>query len=119
MRRPACFWALLFVVVLVSGCDVFTSAEVRLERAVTQFQQGEYRAAEIELKRLLRKDPDHAQARLLLGRSEYMLGDLGTAERDLKRALGAGAAKGDVDPWLARIYLATGRPDAVLATLDN
>ena len=115
----AALLALLVAGALLSGCDVFTSGDRRRERAEAYLQQGQYRAAEIELKKLLRKEAGHARARALLGQAEYMVGDVGAAERDLERALLAGASRDHVDPWMARIYVVTGRHELLLDELAS
>ena len=102
---------------LLAGCDLFTSADTRIERAEDYMEQGDYRGATIELTKVLRKDAQHARARLLLGQVEYQIGDLQAAERDLERAVEAGARIDDAAPWIARVYLASGRHEQLLVQL--
>lgn len=64
------------------------------EAATASFDAGEYSAAEIHLKNLLRTDPALLDARLLLARVYLQVGKGAAAEKELRRAadLGADAA---------------------------
>ena len=46
----------------MAGCDMFTSTETRIERAETQIAAREYRAAVIELRNALQKEPGNGRA---------------------------------------------------------
>ncbi len=55
-------------------------------RAVRSFEAGKPRDATIELKNVLRDNPDHVPARLLLGKIALAGGDLETADKEIGRA---------------------------------
>lgn len=55
-----------FVAVIISGCDLFTSAADHLERARGFIAEHDYRSAVVELKNVLREEPENPSARLLL-----------------------------------------------------
>lgn len=75
----------------VAACDVLVSVDTRVERARSHLEQGQYRPAMTELKTALERQPDHVQARLLLAELSMWLGDLEGAQKELDRALSAGA----------------------------
>lgn len=89
-----------------------------LARANAYLAKGDYRAAEVELKALLQKDPGLVDARLLLGRTYLGLGDGAAAAKELQRAaeLGADASKLRFD--LAEAKLQQGLFKEVLQDLD-
>ncbi len=58
----------------------------RFEKANQYFERGKMRDAAIELKNVLRENPDHAGSRLMLGKIALLDGDLETAEKEIKRS---------------------------------
>lgn len=56
------------------------------DKAVDHADRGDIRSAMIELKNALQRDPENAEARLLLGRMHLLLGDGDSAEKELKAA---------------------------------
>ncbi|NBC12758.1 MAG: tetratricopeptide repeat protein, partial [Gammaproteobacteria bacterium] len=65
--------------------------ETGLGKARGFFDEGNYSAAEIELKNLLQADPNLAEARLLLAQLYLRSGEGAAAEKELRRALEIGA----------------------------
>jgi len=108
----------MFAVVL-SGCDVFISADGRVERARAEIASGDYQAAVIDLKNALESEPDHAQGRLLLAEASLQLGDVRGAEKELRRAREAGAKGDAVAALTAETQLALGQGRELLAQLDS
>ena len=85
-------WSLLLAACFVlTACDLFVSAEARVDRAEAHIADGDYRAAMIELKNALQDQPDNVDARLMLSRVSLQLGDLEAADKELRRAVEAGA----------------------------
>ena len=79
---------LFSAVLLLFGCDAGggqTSTE-HTNRAQSHLDEGEHRAALIELKNALLKNPDNTQARLLMGQLHVTLGDGASAEKELLHA---------------------------------
>lgn len=107
-----------FVAVIISGCDLFTSAADHLERARGFIAEHDYRSAVVELKNVLREEPENPSARLLLAESALWLGDPVSAEAELKR-VGPGTNDTARAELQARLDLAMGRPQAVLDTLQE
>jgi cellulose synthase operon protein C len=99
------------IVASLAGCDLFVSADEHVVRAEAQSAQGHYGAAMTELKTVLEDDPEHAQARASLARLTWKLGDLGSAQKELERAVKAGADPASLLELECRIALAAGRLD--------
>ncbi|MEZ5549689.1 MAG: PEP-CTERM system TPR-repeat protein PrsT [Pseudomonadales bacterium] len=103
---------------LLSACDS-TTAEQHLQRANDYFDSGELRTAVIELKNALQKQPDLGAARLLLGRTQFLLGDYPSALKEFERARDLGAS----DDRLQSEYLTSknrlGRYQEVIGELEE
>ena len=69
LRQPA-----LGTATLLMACDTTTAPE-HFDRAQGMYAENALRAAVIELKNALQKQPEYAEARLLLGQAHYKLGD--------------------------------------------
>tara|TARA_R110002095_G_scaffold144332_3_gene124799 strand:+ start:1521 stop:4172 length:2652 start_codon:yes stop_codon:yes gene_type:complete len=76
----------LFLSVLFSMTAPFAQAVNLYQDALQYQQQGEPKAAIIQLKNLLREEPDNSQARLLLGTLYLQTGQYQGAEKELNRA---------------------------------
>lgn len=70
---------------------------------------GEMRAAELELRNAVRRDPGNAEAHFRLGQIQLQYGDAVAAETELKAARAEGIPAPRVVPLLARAYLAQER----------
>ena len=87
-----------------------------LKSAQDYYAKNDYNAAAIQVKNVLQKEPDNAEARFLLGAVSFGQGDVAGAVRDLTRALDLGVASERVAPMLARARVLNGEYDAVLDT---
>jgi tetratricopeptide (TPR) repeat protein len=118
--RKFSFWigALVIAAGTLGGCDLLTSPETRMSRAREHIDEGENRAAIIELRKVLEDEPANARARLLLAEAEFASGDISAAEADLDRALEAGAAAADAAKLKAQLQLAFGRHQVLLTQLE-
>ena len=113
MRTPSILAALILSIA-VTACQNESASD--LIRSAREYEaKGDLQAAIIQLKNAVQKQPDNAEARLLLGRASLAAGDAASAEKDLRRALKNGATPDQVDPWLAQAMLETGDPDKVIA----
>lgn len=90
---------------MLAGCDRFVSPSTRIERAQDHFAKGNYAPAMTELKGALQKEPDNVVARIELARVSFWIGDLDTADKELDRALKAGADPAQVRPLQYQILL--------------
>lgn len=94
LRPTALAIALAFSAsVTLSACDSTArlSPEEHIERAQAFEQKGDLSSATIELKNAVSKNPQNAQARILLGQVHIELGDPVAAEKELLRAQELGA----------------------------
>lgn len=109
---------LLACVVALTGCDLFVSPQARLERAQTHIERGQHRAALVEIKNALAKQPEQPEARLLLAEVALWLGDAASAETELARVPSAFEPQ---RTWQVRgrIDLALGRFQKVLDDLST
>jgi putative PEP-CTERM system TPR-repeat lipoprotein len=107
-RRLERILTLLLAAAIMPGCDSFrsyTDAEY-VVKAKAAWQKGDVKATMIDSKNALLKNPDNAEARVLLGEANLALGHGADAESDLRKALDLGAKRDDVLLPLARSLLA-------------
>ena len=109
---------LCLLLLSISACQRWQSNEQLLARARQYQQQGQDRAAVIELKNVLQKDPQHGEARTLLGQIYLDQGDVLSAEKELRRAQSLGVGRELILPALGRTLLLQGAYDKVLAEVD-
>ncbi len=76
---------------LLVGCGQGAAATDHYERASAYYAEDNPRAAIIELRNALQAEPDHVDARALLGRVYVATEDMAAAEKELSRALDRGA----------------------------
>jgi putative PEP-CTERM system TPR-repeat lipoprotein len=105
-------------VLLLSACQGNT-AESYLESARKKLAANDARAAVIELKNALQKDPNLAEARFLLGETLLLNGDVASAEVELRKAAEGGFAKDRVLPALAYAMVAQGQFKKVVGEFGN
>lgn len=117
MRTPTLTRMSLLVAtaLFVAGCGDNTTAESHFTKGSEYFEAGQFSASTVELSNALKKQPDMAQARLLMARVSLELGEFDKAERDFQRAMQLGVPRGAVQPLLARSLLLQGAFDRALA----
>ena len=93
---------LCFAVLLLTACGLAMSDEDRLDRGEEALASGDFRAAIIDAKDVLRDEPENARGRVLLGRASVAIGDGASAEKELRRAVELGVPYEDVIVYLAR-----------------
>lgn len=106
------------VLLLLAGCDRFTSPETRVQRADAAMAAGNYGAAVVDLKNALQKKPDFDQAHLLLADAALWLGDARGAEQELGKIKGPVDQKRRDDVEI-RLALAQGKAEEALQRLDK
>lgn len=89
------------------------------EQAQKYVAEEDLRAAVIELKNALQRDPQNGDARLLLGEVYVRLGDGGAAEKELRAARRYGIAAERTAVPLARAVILQGRLDEALLELNE
>src|SRR5687768_10260753 len=77
-------------------------------------EKGDHKAAIIQLKNALQKNPDDPEARYLLGIIYNKTGDSQSAEKELRKALSLGMSAAKVLPDLGRTLLGLGQFQQVL-----
>ena len=97
------------------ACGKTVTSEEYLARAKGYLEASDYASATIELQNALKQDPGQAEARWLLGDIHLSGGDPVAAEHEFLRAQAAGWSDDDILPALARVYLAQGEFEKVLA----
>lgn len=112
-RSPRALLTLL-IPLLLAGCGRTQSDDQLLSAARQHVANGETRSAVIQLKNLLQRTPASGQARLMLGRLYLDAGDVLSAEKELRRALELGMARGDVMPSLGKSLLLQGQYNKLL-----
>jgi len=83
----------VFMAVLLAACGQDLDVEERIARAEEHRADGDYRAAIIELRNVLKEQPSHAQGRAMLGRVYLAVDDLPAAQKELRRAIDLGVAR--------------------------
>lgn len=84
------------------------------EDALKRYEKNEMPAAVIQLKNALQQDSKMLAAHLLLGKALLRNGDLKGAEAAFEEAIKQGVNRGEVALPLGQVYLALGRPEAVI-----
>lgn len=88
------------------------------EDALKRYEKTEMPAAIIQLKNALQQDSKMLAAHLLLGKALLRNGDLKGAEAAFEEALKQGVNRGEVALPLGQVYLALGRPEAVIEKIS-
>jgi putative PEP-CTERM system TPR-repeat lipoprotein len=115
MKRSVCAALLASaVVVVLAGCGISNDPQRLIAKAQEYRQSSNYKAAAIELKSLLQKTPDHAEARYLLGVTHMDSHEYEPAERELRRALDLSYERTKVLPALGKAMLMLGSFQKVL-----
>jgi putative PEP-CTERM system TPR-repeat lipoprotein len=114
-------FALTVAVLSFNACDraVSYTEQERLQRAQNFKAEGKLEASVIELRNALQKNPDNAQARLLLGEVYLDLGQPADAEKELLKAKQLGAAEDSVEVPLGKALLAQGLFQRVLSEIKG
>ncbi len=98
----------------LGGCGQGKDVPTLIADARQHQQKGDNKAAIIQLKNALQKNPDDAEARYLLGTIYNKTGDLQSAEKELRRARSLGMSPAKVLPDLGQTLLNLGQFQQVL-----
>jgi len=91
--RPTALSAIVLAGLLWPLAACAPSGEKLLARAEEQLAGGEYRAAMIDLRNYLARNPDDPRARVQLGLAMLELGDVTAAEAEIAKATSLGAGR--------------------------
>ena len=98
----------------LTGCNKTEDAQTLISDAKNYQQKGDNKAAIIQLKNALQKNPDDSETRYLLGTIYNKTGDSLSAEKELRKALSLGMSPARVLPDLGQTLLNLGRFQQVL-----
>lgn len=125
LRRQSFYLATRLSAVLVMGLGLSASvlaspekASGYYEDALKRYEKNEMPAAVIQLKNALQQDSKMLAAHLLLGKALLKSGQLQGAEVAFEEALKQGVNRGEVALPLGQIFLALGRPEAVIERIQ-
>jgi putative PEP-CTERM system TPR-repeat lipoprotein len=118
LRHSATAIALAAVLSAFSGCSGESESSL-IKAAAEALESQQPRAAIIHLKTALQRNPDSAQARLLLGQALILGGDYRSGLLELRKAHDLKAPEDIVVPELARAMLATGEGAQLLSAFQN
>ncbi|HJV74660.1 MAG TPA: XrtA/PEP-CTERM system TPR-repeat protein PrsT [Noviherbaspirillum sp.] len=93
----------------LSGCSQQVTAQKLVSEAAEYKQKGDNKAAIIQLKNALQKNPDDSEARYLLGTLYNDTGDPQSAEKELRKAISLGMSSTKVLPSLGKALLMQGQ----------
>lgn len=118
---PALSHALTLSALLLSlgACHRPQAADELIADARRYRDQGDTKAAIIQLKNVVQQQPDHAGARLMLGQIYVESGDMPSAEKELRRARELGAMPETVLPALGKALLLQGQYDRLLKEIPD
>lgn len=105
---------MIAVVVLIAGCDSSSNPQRAIAKAQEYREKGDNKAAIIEIKNFLQKNPDHAEARYVLGAAYYDNRNYHLAEQELRRTLQLSYERSKVMPVLGKSMLMLGEYQKVL-----
>ena len=109
-----CF--LLVAAGALTACDEVqeTNVEDLIERATDHRDKGKLRASVIDLKSILRKDPKHTEARLMLGQIYLDIHDADSAEKELDAAIKLGGPEKTIQYLRGKSLLLRGNFEEIL-----
>ncbi len=114
--RAWCKHAMLAMLCIVSCSCAQQKSDLDHVQQAKQFQErNQWRAAIIELKNALQKNPQNLEARQLLGMIYLDVGEGEQAEKELRRAAEAGSSKGQFSAFIARAMLMQRQHEKLLA----
>jgi tetratricopeptide (TPR) repeat protein len=116
-RRSIGAPVILLIALSLASCGFFMDDQALFARAQKERQQGELRAASLDLKNALRKNPQNVEARVALGLVSIDLQDIDGAIRELQVARRAGVSDERVLLPLARAHVIKGQNEEALKVL--
>ena len=104
--------------VLLASCSSGVDEATSLSKAREYYQSRDFRAASIELKNVLKANPQNAEARFLRGRISLEMGDARSAEKDLRRALAYGWDPAETHFLLAEVLFREKEYQSIIDTVS-
>ena len=103
----------------LGGCDLFTAASDRVDRAEALLHKGAYNEAMIELRNAVEAEPANGRAQLLVARTNLQLGNFPAAEQALNAAQAAKVEASKIAEVRARLLLHSGKDTELLSALES
>lgn len=103
----------------MTACGKTQTSETLVTEAKQYQQKGDTKAAIIQLKNALQKNPDDVEARYLLGTIYNEIADSQSAEKELRKALTLGMNPAKVSPDLGKALLMQGKFQMALDELNQ
>ena len=98
----------------VGACSKTPDAQTLVTEAKAYQQKGDHKAAVIQLKNALQKNPDDMEARYLLGTIYNETGDPQSAEKEIRKAVSLGMSRDKAASSLGKALLMQGQFQKVL-----
>ncbi|MBN9132893.1 MAG: PEP-CTERM system TPR-repeat protein PrsT [Nitrosospira multiformis] len=98
----------------IQGCNKVEDPAKLMADAKRYEESGDHKSATIQLKNVLKQNPDNSEARYLLGTIYNKTGDSQSAEKELRKALSLGMDAGRVLPELGQALLRLGAYQQIL-----
>lgn len=105
----------LLICMLVWACTPDTTDLDHLQQAKQFHEQNQWRAAMIELKNALQKNPQNLEARQMLGMLYLDIGEGAPAEKELRRVAESAGSPGSIAAPIARAMLLQRQHEKLLA----
>jgi putative PEP-CTERM system TPR-repeat lipoprotein len=103
----------------LGACSHSQDPAALVSSAKEYIAKRDFKASIIQLKNVLQKQPDNAEARYLLGFAALESGDLATAEVELQKAADLSFPSDDLQVALARTFLAKGDAAMVISQFSS
>lgn len=98
----------------LSACNRTQSTEGLINEAKQYQQKGDFKAAIIQLKNAIQKNPEDAEVRFLLGTLYNDYGDFASADKELNKAIELHLSKDKVMPALSKAMIMLGQYQKLL-----
>lgn len=108
-RQVAACLLLSATVTVLSGCGKTQTSQSLVADARQYQSKGDTKAAIIQLKNALQKNPDDVDARFLLGTVYLDTGDPLSAQKEFEKAISLGMSRDKVSPLLGKAYVQNGK----------
>jgi putative PEP-CTERM system TPR-repeat lipoprotein len=109
----------LVLAILLAACSHADDPAALISSAKDYIAKRDYKASIIQLKNALQKEPNHGEARYLLGLSSLESGDLTSAEIELTKAIDLGLTSDEVQIAFARTLLAKGDANGLVSRFGS
>ncbi len=119
MEKHYSYFILLLLILSVISCSGSKDTATLLVEAEALIQKREVSEAVINLKNILQKNPDHDQARFLLGSAYLSIDNYHNAEKEFQRAIIVNPDNNKARLMLAKAHLNLNKFENVIESLKN